>query len=410
MDPSPSSGSEQLAQLVPSGAPLPAQNLLAVTIPDHQLLRCIGRGSYGGVWLARSTTGAYRAVKVVYRNSFETERPFDREWSGIRKFEPISRSHEGFVDVLHIGINHEAGYFYYIMELGDDEHSGQAIDPQQYSPKTLATVISQSRKLPFQDCLQFGMALSLALSELHRHGLVHRDIKPSNLIFVNGVPKLADIGLVAEVKAAPSYVGTEGFIPPEGPGTPQADVYGLGKVLYEACTGKDRHDFPDLPTQLDEWPNYEQLLELNEVILHACKNDPAKRYASAWDMHADLVALAQRQIRPPAEGPGAALGAPETWRRPLGGGGGGFVQLFVLGVSQLRQRIGSQTAADRRGDRQWSSGGRVGRSAGGLAAFCGRLAPGFNRLGARCGAPAAVGLRAGTIPEADSFLVRRKAN
>src|ERR1019366_3971741 len=98
--------------------------------------------------------------------------------------------------------------------------------------------------------------------------LVHRDIKPSNIIFVNGVPKLADIGLVAEVNEARSFVGTEGFIPPEGPGTEQADVYGLGKVLYEASTGKDRHEFPDLPTLLDQLPELDKFLELNEVIVH----------------------------------------------------------------------------------------------------------------------------------------------
>ncbi len=87
--------------------------------------------------------------------------------------------------------------------------------------------------------------MSQALNELHKHGLVHRDIKPANIIFVNGVPKLADIGLVATAAEARSYVGTEGFIPPEGPGLPQADVFGLGKVLYEASTGKDRHNFPN---------------------------------------------------------------------------------------------------------------------------------------------------------------------
>ena len=43
---------------------------------------------------------------------------------------------------------------------------------------------------------------------------------------------------------------------------------------------------------MDEFPDHERFLELNEIILNACKNDPARRYASAWDLHADLVVLA----------------------------------------------------------------------------------------------------------------------
>ena len=84
-------------------------------IPDHELLRRIGSGSYGEVWLARNALGAYRAVKIVYRKSFEDSRPFEREFNGIQKFEPISRSHEGLVDILQAG-RHE-NYFYYVMEL-----------------------------------------------------------------------------------------------------------------------------------------------------------------------------------------------------------------------------------------------------------------------------------------------------
>ncbi|MBM3825077.1 MAG: hypothetical protein FJ404_19735 [Verrucomicrobia bacterium] len=57
---------------------------------------------------------------------------------------------------------------------------------------------------------------------------------------VGGVPKLADVGLVAAVDEAQSLVGTAGYIAPEGPGTSQADLYALGKVLYEAAFGKDR--------------------------------------------------------------------------------------------------------------------------------------------------------------------------
>ncbi|HZQ46972.1 MAG TPA: protein kinase, partial [Verrucomicrobiae bacterium] len=261
-------------------------------IPDHELLRCIGRGSYGTVWLARNMMGMFRAVKIVYRDSFTDRRPFERELSGIRKFEPISRSHEGFIDVLQVGINEEQGHFYYVMELGDDQVSGQKIDPETYCPKTLDKEILLRRKLSFQECLELGVALSLALAELHKHGLVHRDVKPSNIIFVNGVPKLADIGLVAEANQAQSFVGTAGFIPPEGPGTAQADVYSLGKVLYEASTGKDRQEFPALPTLLDTLTDREGFLELNEVILHACKNDMTQRYKTAWFMHADLLVLA----------------------------------------------------------------------------------------------------------------------
>jgi serine/threonine protein kinase len=90
--------------------------------------------------------------------------------------------------------------------------------------------------------IALGADLALALAGLHAHGLVHRDIKPSNVIFVGGAPKLADIGLVTATISAQTFVGTEGFVPPEGPGTPAADVFSLGKLLYEISTGLDRHD------------------------------------------------------------------------------------------------------------------------------------------------------------------------
>ena len=48
-------------------------------IPDHQLLRRIGGGSYGEVWLARNVMGTYRAVKIVYRKTFSNDRPYERE-------------------------------------------------------------------------------------------------------------------------------------------------------------------------------------------------------------------------------------------------------------------------------------------------------------------------------------------
>src|SRR5262249_4786092 len=103
-----------------SEPPAPASCHPQPIVPEHELLRPIGRGAYGEVWLARNRTGTYRAVKVVYRDSFSDELPYEREFKGIQKFEPISRSHDGFVDVLQIGRDDQAGYFYYVMELADD--------------------------------------------------------------------------------------------------------------------------------------------------------------------------------------------------------------------------------------------------------------------------------------------------
>lgn len=271
------------------------------------LLRPIGQGSYGEVWLARSALGTHRAVKIVYRNAFDSARPYEREFSGIQRFEPISRSHDGLVDILQVGRNDESGCFYYVMELADSAQkaapdasdnttfaslpTAAAFSEAEYLPRTLAADLRTHTRLPVPACLPIFLNLATALGHLHRHGLVHRDIKPSNIIFVNGTAKLADIGLVAEATEAASFVGTEGFIPPEGPGTRQADIYSLGKVFYEVATGKDRTEFPSLPVTLENFEQHADLLELNAVIVKACASDWRQRYQSAEELASDLALL-----------------------------------------------------------------------------------------------------------------------
>jgi WD40 repeat protein len=264
----------------------------SIKIPDHDLLRLIGRGSYGEVWLARNIMGTYRAVKIIRRSAFDSDSPFDREFAGIKKFEPISRTHSGFVDILQIGRNQKERCLYYVMEAADDLDSGQAIDPDKYIPRTLGKALGRAKRFSVEQCVQMGLALCQALEHLHSNGLVHRDIKPSNIVFINGVPKLADIGLVTESNNARSFVGTEGFIPPEGPGSEQADIYSLGKALYEIAAGRDRLDFPALPAGLSEFPDAEQFLELNECLIRACRLNPEHRYTSAREMYEDLALLA----------------------------------------------------------------------------------------------------------------------
>ncbi|MEO6787711.1 MAG: serine/threonine-protein kinase, partial [Chthoniobacteraceae bacterium] len=257
------------------------------SVPHHHVVRPIGRGSYGEIWLARSLTGAWRAVKIVERSRFDDERSFEREFEGMARFEPVSREHEGFVDILHVGRSDDGGFFYYVMELADDAVPRGTFDPALYQPKTLKSELQRVARLPADEVITLGISLTAALAALHRHGLVHRDVKPANIIFVGGVPKVADIGLVSAI-GQDSFVGTEGYVPPEGHGTAQADIYSLGKVLYEIAMGKDRLQFPEVNTRIAEMPDKVQLMRLNEVLLRACARDTDARYASADEMRADL--------------------------------------------------------------------------------------------------------------------------
>ena len=259
-------------------------------IPDLELLRCIGHGSYGDVWLAQNILATYRAVKIINRKAFHDEEAFEREFSGLQRFEPVSREHDGFVAILHVGRGRAEGFFYYVMELADDDSNRDQIDPDRYVPKTLSSELARCGRLSVKHSAQLGWSLSQALAELHWRGLVHRDIKPSNIIFVKGHAKLADIGLVAKA-GEKARLGTEGYIPPEGLGTAQADLYSLGKVLYEASTGTDRLEYPDLPPDLDTMEEREAFLKLNSIILKACDNDVRKRYQTATEISEDLTRL-----------------------------------------------------------------------------------------------------------------------
>jgi eukaryotic-like serine/threonine-protein kinase len=260
-------------------------------IPEHQLVRLIGEGSGGQVWLARNAIGAYRAIKIVRKSAAHSGEHFAREFTGVLKFEPVSRLHDGLVDILQVGVAEAAGYFYCVMELADDAHPGQYIMPERYVPRTLAYDLSQGRRLPIGECVRNGAAIASALAFLHRHALIHRDIKPSNIIFVNGFPKLADIGLVSGISEPRSRIGTDGFIPPEGAGRPQADIYSLGKVLYQMSTGKDRNDYPELPADLGDSAQDRDLLRFNKIVLRACRTRPVRRFRSAEELLTALLSF-----------------------------------------------------------------------------------------------------------------------
>ncbi|MED5586466.1 MAG: bifunctional serine/threonine-protein kinase/formylglycine-generating enzyme family protein [Verrucomicrobiota bacterium] len=259
----------------------------APDIPDHVIIRRIGKGSYGEVWLGRSVTGALRAVKVVTRADFDLDHTFEREFEGIKSFEKVSLKHPGLVNILHVGRNDKEGFYYYVMELADDRASGRDIDPEQYVPHTLSSEINKQGRLPMDRCAVWCEVLAGALHHMHCNGLAHRDVKPSNVVFCDGVPKLADMGLVA-ASGQKTFVGTEGFSPPEGPGEPAADIYSLGKVLYEMSTGHDRLDFPTFSSFKRDAAEKRKWHGVNAIFLKACEGLVKNRYGNAREMRQAL--------------------------------------------------------------------------------------------------------------------------
>jgi CHASE2 domain-containing sensor protein len=274
-------------------------------IPGYKIFEpALGEGAYGKVWLAKNKKGEWRALKVIFQSRFgEDTRPYEREFNGISRYQPVSAQHPGLLRVDYLSPSRD-GFFFYAMELGDSLVEGWMKEPSRYKLHDLVSTRAElpSRRLPVDECVRIGIVLAEALDFLHQQGLTHRDIKPQNIIFVNDRPKLADPGLVAEIRPLAemnTYVGTPGFMPPppEMPGTVAADVYGLGMVLFVAATGKPAAFFPDLATSLVA----EELvagsasvtfMQLNRIILKACQPEASQRYATAADLLTALKRLA----------------------------------------------------------------------------------------------------------------------
>jgi serine/threonine protein kinase len=317
------------------------------------------------VWLARNVMGVLRAVKIIERRHFNSDRPYEREFAGIQRYEPVSRSADGLVHVLHVGRNDAEGYFYYVMELADDagewgsglRESGSEKrkstspnspapalqDPGSYVPRTLRSDLKRLGRLPVADGLRLALDVVNGLARLHDRGLVHRDVKPGNIIFVEGRAKLADIGLVSGESEGRTFVGTEGYIPPEGPGSPSADLYAVGMVLYESITGFQPEEFPKVPPEWFAEEAGPEPFEFHEVVLKAGEGAKQRRYRSAEEMQADLALLQSgqsvRRLR-------ALESRVQTWRR-IGWMAGLSVALAVTTalVAHWRARVAAESQA-----------------------------------------------------------------
>ena len=242
-------------------------------IQDYRLIALAGSGAYGSVYLAEDLIGKLVALKIIFLPG--VGKNYERELNGLREYRTRVPAHPNLLQIYHIG---EAdGYLYYTMELADN----LSREKEVYLPATLKNKISADGPLTLQDLNAIAEPLCGAIDALHQAGLLHRDIKPDNIVFVNGCPKLGDIGLVASLRGDMSFAGTMGFFPPEmlsGKNIFEKanDIYALGKVLYMALTGEPVENFPTFPPGLPLNCKY-----IRRVLLQACASDPQKRHQSA---------------------------------------------------------------------------------------------------------------------------------
>ncbi|MGB8853510.1 MAG: protein kinase [Pirellulales bacterium] len=257
-------------------------------IPDVDLVRRIGRGGFGEVWLGiNRATGGLKAVKIIPLRGHAAD-PAGREIVSLAQLEAqrVAR-HPNLLDIQHVG--RTADVLFYLMDPADDVSGRPATNEQDYRPATLALRLEQG-PLPADECLRCARQLAAGLAHLHAAGMVHRDVKPSNCLFVGRDLKLADFGLLMPASAQLSRLGTVRYMPPDGRMDLRADVYAAGLVLYEMLTGLPAEAFPRLGERAREICTDPVLAHLNRVALKAASRDHHARHAHAGELLAALSA------------------------------------------------------------------------------------------------------------------------
>ena len=155
---------------------------------------------------------------------------------------------------------------------------------------TLAYLIdTSSRRLPLQDIAHLGLHLCSAVYYLHRHGILHLDLKPSNIVSECQRAKILDLSIARPPGWGKKDAGTRNYMAPEQARGdylgPEADVWGIGAVLFEAATGElpfDAHEDEDRYEQLERRAepvrSYRRVpASFNDLVRSCLEPDPARR-------------------------------------------------------------------------------------------------------------------------------------
>jgi serine/threonine protein kinase len=267
-------------------------------IHGYQLIRPIGRGGFGEVWLAWSKTEKHHyAIKFL---AAENPNVQERERSALEKFRSISSlgTASGIMPIQHAG-DYE-GRLFYVMPLADGFGPADPTNPD-WEPLTLALKIREQKKadswFKLEDIVSWMQRVLAALETFDQAGLVHRDLKPENILFLDGQPIVSDISLLTEDKVDLSQMGTYAYTPSssyiEKGGKP--DMYGFAATLYNLLTGNipDKMGRPAL-----RWPpkgesslsaeERKAWLKLDAIILRSAEEKPNERYLTFQALSRDI--------------------------------------------------------------------------------------------------------------------------
>ncbi|MBQ9454073.1 MAG: serine/threonine-protein kinase [Thermoguttaceae bacterium] len=282
---------------------------LGVIFDEYELIRYIGGGGMGNVWLAQdSNLNRLVALKVLHSDKNTKGEVVQRFYS------------EAQVAAL---LNHPN--ISQIYTFRDHRDSHRMYLTMEYVPgENLRDRVKETGVLKVSETIWIAIQITHALIHMKKFNVVHRDIKPSNILLMNnGEVKLIDFGLARITSVAMETgmvsvqkditqdgvtLGTFDYISPEQARDPRmvdsrSDIYSLGCTLYYLLTGHP--PFPqgnplqkllqhqsDNPVEV-RLSRVDVPESLNEILNKMMKKDQEERYASPEELLADLEATAQ---------------------------------------------------------------------------------------------------------------------
>jgi len=235
------------------------------------------------------------------------------------------RSLEKLASLHHPNIAHIRDVYIFPSRHPDDPVASTVCVVTDYvEGQTLAEYIRNAPSLGkmslSSEVVQLFTSISIAIDHAHRYGIVHGNIKPGNILLHRattspggtGDPVLTDFGFTTPLRSA-SNAGVPFYLSPEQiqghPPDERSDIYSLGVVLYELCTGvlpfRGNRPIAIMMQHINTPPTPPALLNptipsaLTSVILCSLSKDPRARFTSASSM---AIALAQALHMPVPEG------------------------------------------------------------------------------------------------------------